>query len=226
MMTSRGCFLFALFLAGFFVLPSMAQDREGALQFSGPSQAKSDAEKKILAVLAEVGANQRRGNLIVPETDGRFLRLLAESLGAKHVVEVGTSVGYSTIWLCLGLTQTGGRLTTFEIDPDRARQARENFKRAGVASIVTLVEGDAHERVKDLKEPIDMVFLDADKEGYVDYLQKLLPLVRPGGIIVAHNINKQQADPRYIKAITSNPELETAFLNLGSSGISVTMKKR
>ena len=92
--------------------------------------------------------------------------------------------------------------------------------------LVTLVMGDAHEQVKRLKEPIDILFLDADKQGYLDYLTKLLPLVEPGGLVIAHNVTARQADPRYVKAITSNPELETLFLNLESSGIGVTMKKR
>jgi predicted O-methyltransferase YrrM len=162
----------------------------------------------------------------VPADDGRILRVLTESLDARHVVELGTSVGYSGVWFCLALEKTGGKLTTFEIDEGRAALARENFKRAGVDQRVTLVMGDAHENVATVKTPIDLMFLDADKEGYVDYLNKLLPLVRPGGLIVAHNINRQQADPAYLKAITTNPTLETIFLNLESSGMSLTMKKR
>ena len=170
--------------------------------------------------------SQRRGTMSVPQEDGRLLRLLAESIGARHVVELGTSHGYSGIWFCLALRTTGGRLTTYEIDAQRAAAARENFNRAGVSSLVTLVEGDAHQEVGNLKEPVDLVFLDADKEGYTDYLNQLLPLIRPGGLIVAHNIDARMADPGYIKAITTNPHLESLFLNLGRSGISVTLKKR
>jgi predicted O-methyltransferase YrrM len=117
-------------------------------------------------------------------------------------------------------------LTTFEIDPGRAATARANFKRAGVDNLVTLVEGDAHEKVGSLEGPIDLLFLDADKEGYIDYLNQLLPKLRPGGLIVAHNMNQRQADSRYVQAITSNPELETVFLNLDTSGISASLKKR
>ena len=88
-----------------------------------------------------------------------------------------------------------------------------------------LIEGDAHEKVADLSGPIDIVFVDADKEGYVDYLNKLLPKVRPGGLVIAHNINAGQADPRYIEAITGKADLETIFYQQGG-GVSVTMKKR
>jgi predicted O-methyltransferase YrrM len=187
---------------------------------------KTPAEKKILGVLEDMYRNQRQGMMNVSPADGRLLRLLTETKGAGHVVEIGTSNGYSAIWMCLGLLNTGGKLTTHEIDPGRAELARKNFKLAGVDRMVTLVEGDAHEEVTKLKEPIDILFLDADKPGYIDYLNKLLPLVRPGGLIVAHNMVYPSPDPRYIKAITTNSDLETVFLHMHAAGIGVTLKKR
>lgn len=190
-----------------------------------PSIGKSDTEKKMLAVLDDMDRNQRLRNLTVPAEDARLLRVLTESINAKHVVELGTANGYSGIWFALALQATGGKLTTFEIDPQRAKQARENFKRAGVDHLITLVEGDAHEEVTKLRGPIDLVFIDADKDGYVDYLHKLLPLVRPGGLVVAHNMSVPPPDPKYVNAITTNPDLETVFLNMHSAGIGVTLKK-
>jgi len=198
---------------------------EGSI-FTAKTVAKDAAEKKILDVLEDLSENQRRGNMNVPVEDGRLLRVLAEMVGAKHVVEIGTSNGYSGIWLCLALKGTGGKLTTYEIDERRANLARENFKRAGVEGMVTLVLGDAHEEVPKLEEPIDLLFLDADKAGYVDYLDKLLPLLRPGGVVVAHNMNTRQADPRYVEAITTRKELETIFLHMNRAGVGVSMKKR
>ena len=194
--------------------------------FKSVAMPKDDAEKKILDVLDDMFKKQRRGMQNVPMEDGRLLRILTEMSGAKHVAEIGTSNGYSAIWFCLALRTTGGKLTTYEIDKRRAQMARENFKRAGVEQLVTLVEGDAHQEVSKLKEPIDILFLDAEKQGYLDYLNKLLPLVRPGGLILAHNINPSQADPRYIKAITTNPKLETILVNVYTAGIGVTIKKR
>ena len=215
------------FVTVLLVAGTYAQEQiSGGNLFSSKVLAQSDKEQKILDILKDIGSTQQRGNMLVPHDDGRILRLFTESLGAKHVVEIGTSVGYSGTWFCLALQQTGGKLTTFEIDADRAAKARANFKRAGVDGIVTLIEGDAHEEVKKLKEPIDILFLDADKQGYLDYLEKLLPLVRPGGLIVAHNMVKSMADPRYVKAITTNPDLETLFLNMEKSGMGVTLKKR
>ena len=186
---------------------------------------RSPEERKILDVLDDMDRTQRYMEN-VPQEDGRWLRLLTEAIGARHVVEIGTSSGYSGLWMCLALRSTGGRLTTFEIDPQRAALARKNFMRAGVDHLVTIVEGDAHREVLKLKGPIDLVFIDADKPGYIDYLNKLLPLVRPGGLILGHNMNSPAPDPAYVKAITTNPDLETLFLLMEGSGIGVTLKKR
>jgi len=193
-----------------------------------PSQTvpKTEREKKILAVLNDMDQSQRRGSMSVPVNDGRLLRILAESTGAKNVVELGTSIGYSGLWFCLALESTGGKLTTFEIDEGRAATARENFKRAEVEGRVKLVLGNAHEKISSVESPVDIVFLDADQEGYRDYLEKLLPKLRPGGLVIAHNMGERQADPNYVKAITTNPELETLFVSAGASGIGVSMKKR
>jgi len=193
--------------------------------YSSPPLPKNEEEKKILAVLDDLDAH-RGGMLNVPKEDGRLLRVLAEAAGAKHVVEVGTSNGYSGLWFCLALRTTGGRLTTHDLDPQKVPLARENFRRAGVAEIATVVEGDAHQEIARLKGPIDIAFVDADKPGYVDYLNKLLPLVRPGGLFLAHNAKIPPADPAFIRAITTTPELETVFLNMHAMGVSVTLKKR
>jgi caffeoyl-CoA O-methyltransferase len=183
------------------------------------SLAKDKSEMRILSVLDDI-----REGPVTDDLHGRLLRILAESTKAKNVVEIGTGNGYSAIWLCLGLKTTGGKLVTHEIDPETVLLARANFKRAGVENLVTVVEGDAHHTVAQLKEPIDILFMDAEG-GNLDYLSQLLPLVRPGGLILADNMRKPKPDPRFIKAITTNPNLETIFLNMQSTGISLTIKK-
>lgn len=222
-----------LFLAGIGMLATiaLAQPPEhrgrrpfgmrGQSPFENPPRAKDETEAKILKTLEEIQKTQGH-RMNVPDVDGRLLRMMAEAIDAKSVVEIGTSNGISAIWVSLALKKTAGKLVTHEIDPDTAALARENFAKAGVADIVTVVEGDAHETVSKLKGPIDMVFIDADKEGYADYLKKLLPLVRPGGLIFAHNIG---AAHEYVKAITTNPDLETTFFMEGA-GMGVTLKKR
>ncbi len=186
-----------------------------------PPLAKTESEKRILSVLDQMRSS---GDvyLEVPVSDGRMLRLMAEAIGAKEALEIGTSTGYSGLWLCLALQKTGGRLTTFEIDAGRAADARRHFKEAGVDQIVTVVEGDAHQKLKERKTAVDVVFIDADKEGYVDYLKQILPLLRPGGVILGHNTGQV---PDYITAVTTSPDLETVFYTQGG-GMSVTLKKR
>lgn len=199
-----------------------AQRRSGRSQsFERPPTAKSAEEKRVLDVLDEA---QRSGDvyLQVPVADGRMLRILTESTGAKSVVEVGTSTGYSGLWFCLALQKTGGKLTTFEIDAGRAARARKHFQQAGVDGIVNLIEGNAHQNVTQVKGPVDVVFIDADKEGYVDYLNKLLPMIRPGGLILAHNV---EMVPDYVKTVTTSPDLETVFYMEGG-GLAITLKKR
>jgi caffeoyl-CoA O-methyltransferase len=188
--------------------------------------AANPIEQKVLNLIEEL-ARDDGSNLMVPLEDGRLLRMLAESTGARNVVEVGTYNGYSTLWFCLALRTTGGKITTHEISPKNVALARENFKKAGVEDLVTMVEGDAHETVTKLKEPIDILFIDADKPGYADYLKKLLPLVRPGGLIVAHNTtNTGRQMPDYFAAVTTDPNLESIFLGQQSVGIGITLKKR
>jgi caffeoyl-CoA O-methyltransferase len=201
--------------------------REGGVDpaaFDAPPLAKDEAEKKLLDAMDQMREGPRYRNVSI--ADGRLLRLLAETTGAKRVVEIGTSTGESAVWFALALRSTGGHLFTHEIDPERAKIAEENFKKAGVDGLITIIVGDAHETVAQHQGPIDILFLDADKQGYIDYLDKLLPLIRPGGLIIAHNMSPRMAHPRYMEAITKNPDLETAFLLKEGAGISVTMKKR
>lgn len=186
-----------------------------------PAADPARMEEQVLGVLAEM---RRTGKtyLSVSESTGRMLRLLTEATGARHVVEIGTSTGYSGLWFALALSRTGGKLTTFEIDSGRAALAQEHFRRARVDGHVEIVLGDAHVTVNKLKEPIDILFLDADKPGYIHYLRKLLPLVRPGGLIVADNINMA---PDYERAVTTDPGLETIYWREGGQ-VSITLKKR
>lgn len=198
----------------------------------------ADAEEtKILKAIQQMKEGPRYAN--VSSLDGRLLRLLAETNGAERVVEIGTSTGESAAWLALALRKTGGHLYTHEIDEGRAKVAQANFEKAGLDGVITIVMGDAHKTVLRYTDPddelfidtkngksIDILFLDADKPGYIDYMDKLVPLIRPGGLIIAHNMVYPTPDPNYIKAITTNPKLETMFLLMQGAGVGVTMKKR
>ncbi len=200
----------------------------GPVESSGgpqkPALPKDDGEKRILDALAEARRGQRYAN--VSEADGRLMRQLTEAVNAKRVVELGTSTGESGLWFSLALRKTGGRLFTHDIDAGRIAVARENFKRAGVDDLITIVEGDAHQTAGKNTDPIDVLFIDAEKPGYDAYLKELLPLVRPGGLIIAHNMRRPTPNPRYIEAITTNPDLDSSFVLMDGAGVGITLKKR
>jgi predicted O-methyltransferase YrrM len=218
----------ALIAPAIIVLTRAAPDkpRTTAILAVPAKNAPAKAEATILAVLNDLYGEKYPMTNVPPE-DGRLLRILAETMDAKSIVEIGTANGCSGLWFALALRTTGGKLITHEIDDYRASLARTKFKKAGVDKIITIVEGDAHKTVTSLKAPIDILFLDADKSGNLDYLNKLLPLIRPGGLIIAHNTTTNAKDMKeYLEAIAKNPNLETIFLNKEDQGIALTLKKR
>jgi predicted O-methyltransferase YrrM len=127
------------------------------------------------------------------------------------------------LWLALALLEprAGSRRSA---STSAGRRARDNFERAGVLSAIDLVLGDAHALVTRIEGPVDMVFSDADKEGYLDYLQKLVPVLRPGSLFVTHNIDMAARD--YVGAISNDGTLESTLVDVGSGEIAVTVKKR
>ena len=199
-----------------------AMEAEGDL--SKPLLPKDDGERRILAALEKARGGERYAN--VSTADGRLLRQLAESIGARRIVELGTSTGESGLWFSMALRKTGGKLYTHDIDPGRISVARENFKKGGVEDLIIITEGDAHKTAIKNTDPIDLLFIDAEKEGYDAYLKELLPFVRPGGLIVAHNMRRPAPNPRYVEAITTSPDLDTSFVLMDGAGIGITLKKR
>lgn len=121
--------------------------------------------------------------------EGRFLSLLVKMSGARRAVEIGTLYGYSTVWLARALP-ADGKLWTIERDPESAAAARQTFSECGVESRVTLLEGEASEKLAELSRqaPFDLVFIDANKSAYLDYLEWAEKNLRSGGLVIADNI--------------------------------------
>jgi predicted O-methyltransferase YrrM len=165
--------------------------------------------------------------LAVSEEDGRFLRVMIASTGAKRVLEIGGAYGYSAIWMGLGLRETGGRLTTIEFDQARAKVAAANVRSAGLADIVTVVVGDAFSEIPKLDGTFDFVFVDAWKRDYKRFLDLLLPRLSPRGLFLAHNVvNKQNEMRDFLAAIKNDSRLLTAIVAPSGEGISVSYKVR
>ena len=190
---------------------------------SNPDSASASA--KVLAELEAKGDDV----LNVPRKDGEFLNLLIKVARAKNVLELGTSHGYSAIWIGFGLEETQGKLTTLEIRAERVKLATENVNRAGLSHRIALRGGDAHELLPKLEGPFDFAFLDADKSGCVDYFSKLFPKkLTPGGLIVVHNaIQKRDAMKDYLDLIGKHPEFDSVILSLTmNDGFAVSYRHR
>lgn len=189
-------------------------------------QAADELTPAVQKVLDGIRAADK-GQLAVSEEDGRFLRVLIASTSARRVLEIGAASGYSAIWMGLGLRQTGGRLTTIEYDPARAKEAAENVRRAGLSDVVTVVAGDAFKEIPKIEGNFDLVFLDAWKPDYKKFFDLVFPRVTPGGLFLAHNvINKKNEMGDFLKAIHSLPNGYTTTVSPGHEGISMTYKRR
>jgi len=171
--------------------------------------------------------HQNEGNLWnINAAEGAFLRDLIVKVKAQRALELGTSNGYSSMWIALGLRQTGGHLNTVEIDRGRARLAEENFRAAGLDSLITVTVGDALQEIPKVAGPLDFVFIDVWKQGYIPCLKLALPKVRPGGVIVAHNVtNLREELLGFIHEVTTSPQLQTTIENPGPGGFSVSIKR-
>jgi predicted O-methyltransferase YrrM len=147
---------------------------------------------------------------------GAFLAWLVGLLDARRVLEVGTSNGYSAIWMARALERTDGQLVTLEIEPRKIQMARENLTRAGLERRVTIVEGPGVASLKALGGTFDLVFIDADKPQYPDYLREIRRLVAPGSVIVADNLTTHPDETAaYRDAVTTADDLESVDVPVG-----------
>ncbi len=200
-----------------------------ALMIARPVAAQSPTSvlsSDLVTLLREIKAADT-DQLAVSEADGRFLRVMTASSGAKQALEIGTAFGYSAIWIGLGLRQTGGHLTTIEYDAARARKAADNIRRAGLSDVVTVVAGDGFVEVPKLTGTFDFVFLDAWKRDYKRFFDLVFPRLTPRGLFLAHNVVNKQTEMRdFLGTIQNNPALFTAIVTPSGEGMSVSYKLR
>ncbi len=194
------------------------------------------------AVLADIArGNETRGLPLVDAEVGALLRVMAIAAGASRVLEIGTAIGYSGIWLA-GALPPGGMLLTMEVSEERARDARENFARAGVSDRVSVIVGDARLKIAKVSGPFDLIFQDGDKKLYAPLLDRLVAQLRPGGLLITDNVlwdgevvpgfvatpRRDAADTRaiaeYNERVASHPELVTTIVPL-RDGVSISVKR-
>ena len=188
-------------------------------------------EDAILQTVRQRTTEHGLPQIAIRPEEGQMLQFLASLVGARRILEIGTLAGYSGIWLARALP-ADGELTTLELDPKHAQVAREHFALAGVAERVRVVEGEAmHTLTHELADArFDMVFVDADKTGYPDYLAWSVEHVRPGGLIAAHNAFRSghlfaddpasQATRRMLEAMAEDARLLSTIIPVGD-GIAV-----
>jgi len=213
------------------------------------SQVVPDAIERYLAslhapgddVIEEVEAEGRAAGLpLVQAPSGRFLRALALIGGARNILEIGTAIGYSALWMA-GALPADGRLITIERDAARADAARANLARAGLGERVSVVVGDAMRYLHKVAGPFDLIFQDGDKRQYEAMLDRLVGLLRTGGVLVTDNVlwsgevvdgyvETPRQDPAdtaalrsYNSRLTTDPRLLTTLLPVGD-GLAVSVK--
>jgi Predicted O-methyltransferase len=177
---------------------------------------------------------------VVTPMVGNFLNLLITMGKAQTILEIGTAIGYSTIWLARGAEKCGGQVTTIDMNKDRLARAKEYFKRAGLEERITALEGDARKILPKLNSSFDFVFIDAAKGEYLDYLYLIYPLIAPGGVLVVDNVlfrgwvvPESTFAPKYdrmvgglrqfLQELCRNPDFSTSVLPFGD-GVSVSQR--
>lgn len=166
------------------------------------------------------------GGLNITAADGRFLHDLIIENNYQRGLEIGTSNGYSGLWLGLAFQETGGELITLEIERKRAEEARENFRKAGLGEVIDARICDAFKEIPKIEGEFDFVFIDAWKPDYMEFLQLVRHRVKPGGVITAHNVlNAGREMQDFLDAINTDPDLETKIVRNSSAGVSISIIK-
>lgn len=182
------------------------------------------SEDEALVRLRQRAAEAGLPQIEVSAGQGKLLYLLARLSGARRILEIGTLGGYSGIWLGRALPPDG-ELVTLELDPAYAVFARESFNEAGLGSRALILTGRALDRLSELSGPYDLVFLDANKDEYPEYLAEAARLLRPGGLLLADNVVRKgailappvddvmaQGAARFLEILSADPRFEAIVL--------------
>jgi predicted O-methyltransferase YrrM len=189
------------------------------------------AEDASAAAALDRSRQEHLPGINVTPPHGKLLNVLARAQNARAILEIGTLGGYSTIWLAKALPK-GGRLVTLEADARHAAIARDNLNRAGFGDEIQIVVGSAHETLPTLNGPFDLIFIDADKESYSQYLEWSLRLSRKGTLILADNVVRKggivdpanrdgrvQAVKTFLERLAAEPRVSaTVVQTVGAKG--------
>lgn len=186
---------------------------------------------KLLADLEQLGrendareTDHKKKMLNLEPDTARLVYILVRSAGAKRVLEIGTSNGYSTIWLASAVVPHGGRVTTIDVSPEKQTMAHDNLQRAGVLESVEMLLGKAGTIVRELVGPFDVVFFDADRVGAAATLETLMPKLSPGVLLLADNVMSHPEEiAGYLAAVKKLPDFEHVIVPIGK-GLSIAYR--
>ncbi len=182
----------------------------------------NESTRKLLQEL-EIFGRAHDGYYNIPPETGKFFYILVLISNAKNILEVGTSNGYSTIWLAEAAEKNNGKVTTIEISRHKVSMARENFKRSKLNNI-KIVHGDASKEIPKLKNTFDFLFLDAVKEEYLDYFKLAYPKLKKNAVIAADNaIMFSRYMNNYLSYVRSHKNMKSVLIPIGS-GVELTLK--
>ena len=183
----------------------------------------------------KIQVNHDERMLTISNETGEFFNILLKAMKAKKILEVGMSVGFSTLWFADAILANNGKIVTIEENQDKITRAKKNFEEAGVSAQIEIQEGKALQILQKLatseseQQQFDFVFLDADKENNIEYFDLVLPLVRVGGIIATDNIlYPEEFRPemkKFTEYIKSKPNVQTMTLDLGN-GEEISIKTK
>jgi len=187
-----------------------------------------------IAAEAELWRNPKPGMAIddfllaVGPDTGALLGALVKGAGAKTILEIGTSYGYSTVWLAQAARATGGRVITLDLAANKQAYAREMLGKAGLAEVVDFRNGDALQLIPAIEQSLDFVLLDCWKDIYVPCLELFHPRLAPGGVVVADNMvfpaNAHDDAIAYRRAVRAKSDMTSVLLPVGS-GLEVSRKR-
>jgi len=196
-------------------------------------------ERDLLLQEMEAQALKETIPVVTPMV-GNFLNLLIHMGNSQAILEIGTAIGYSTIWLGRAAEKTGGHVTTIDMNKDRLARALKYFERAGLQNVITALEGDARKILPTIESTFDYVFIDAAKGEYLEYLNLIYPLIAPGGVLVVDNalfrgwvVPGSEFMPKYdrivkglrqfLQGLCENPDFTTTALPFGD-GVSISRR--
>jgi len=160
--------------------------------------------------------------LAIGRDTGIFYNILLHGIKAKNILEIGMSTGYSTIWFADAISKNNGKIITIDHDEKKIERAKKNFEDAGLSDLIEIHHGDALKVISSIKDKLqsseyfDFIFIDADKERYIQYFDNVLPILKKGGLIGADNIlfpeRFQKFTKPYVEHVRKNPKIKSVTL--------------